>query len=491
MTAVVILLTGNVRFTASVTTWPKAGGGFFNTNFQAMKGDYSGGFTEAYRTDCLPLSSSLIDASTYAQFAVEDVNGDGKNEVVVQAYDHVCAFDGATGNPLWYYSLDMGLDVTPFLADIDNDGGVEVVAVSRTRDISGPVRVMALSGANGTLEWSYTLSTSSLSTSSPTAYDLDGDGDMDVLIGCDDDTLYALDGSSGVPIWKFGADGDVRTTPALDNGYLVFSSFAGTVYSLNFSGGLLWSISLGDNIWASPVMGQLDGTGRADVVVATLGTGKVVALSGDNGSTLWTYSMPAGVRTTPVLADVDGDDTLEVVVGDVDGNIRVLNALNGILEQAFSTSPKTGVNPYWGMMAADIYPDAPGLEILITTDSIFRYQPNRTFIYSYDGTLLFYRDNSGDGSTVSDVDNDGCMEFIIENEGASVPPGQRYSVYDSPTNTGASCGILGRDSTDLSVGEIPRGSSGSAIYDVSGRRRPSVGRRGIYIGREGKVILRR
>jgi len=174
----------------------------------------------------------------------------------------------------------------------------------------------------------------------------------------------------------------------------------------------------------------------------------------------------------------------------MDGNIVILNALSGSFEGSFSTFPKTGINPYWSMMAADIYPTTPGLEILITTDSIFRYYPNRTFIYSYDGTLLFYRDNSGDGATISDVDNDGCMEFITENEGPSVPSGQRYSVYDSPTNTGASCGLLGRDSTGLDVREVPTGGSTDAIYDVSGRRRPSTGERGIYINRGRKVLVR-
>ncbi len=490
----VILLIGTVRFTAAVITWPKAGGGLLNANFQAMKGDYSGGFVESYRTDCLPLSSSLTNASTYAQFAVEDINGDGRNEVVVQAYDHVCAFDGTSGSPLWYYSLDIGLDATPLLEDVDGDGGTEVVALSRTRDVPGTVKVVVLRGTDGALKWSYVLSTSSLSTSSPTAYDLDGDGDMDVLVGCDDDTLYALDGGSGLPIWKFGADGDVRVTPAVSNGFIVFSSFTGTVYALDFSGNTLWQVSLGDSVWASPVMGQLDGTGRADVIVATLGTGRVMALSGDNGSTLWTYSMPAGVRTTPVLADMDGDGTSEVVIGDVAGNVRILNALNGTLEQSFSTSPNTGINPYWGMTAANIYPDAPGLEILITTETVFRYYPNRTFIYSYDGTRLFYRNNTGDGSTIADVDNDGCMEFITENEDATVPPGQRYSVYDSPTNTGASCGLLGRDSTGLNVRERETARHVGTAYDLSGRQVPFSTGGKIYIVREKngvrKVILR-
>lgn len=487
MVAVVI---GALRFSSAVINWPKAGGGLFNANFQAMKGDYTGGFVEVYRTDCLPMSSSINDANTYAQFAVEDINGDGKNEVVVQTEDHVCAFDGTSGTPLWYYPIDIGLDITPLLADVDNDGEIEVVAVSGTRDVPDLVKVMALRGVDGSLEWSYTLDSFSLSTSSPTAYDLDGDGDMDILVGCDNDTLYALDGSTGTPLWKFYAGSDVRTTPAVGSGYIIFSSFSGMVYALDFSGNVLWSISLGDSIWASPVMGQLDGVGRADVIVATLGSGTVKALSGDNGSVLWEYFMPTGVRATPVLADVDRDDTLEVVIGDMDGNISVINALSGTLEWSFSTSPATGINPYWSMITADIYPDVQGLEILITTEVSFRYYPNRTFIYSYNGSLLFYKDSTGDGATISDIDSDGCMEFITENDGPDVPEGQRYSVYDSPTNSGESCGLSVVDSAGVRREETGK----PAFYDVSGRRRFFLDENSIYFIREGrngrKVLIR-
>jgi len=492
-----VLLLGTIYFSTAVTTWPKAGGGLYNANLQAMRGDYTGGFVEVYRTDCLPLSISLSSASTYTQFSVDDIDGDGNNEVVAHAIDHVCAFDGSTGTPLWYYPIAAGHDATPLLEDVDSDGQMEVVIITRTRVAPGPVKVEAVNGADGSLEWSYTMSLNSLSTSSPTAYDIDGDGDKDVLAGCDDDTLYVLDGSTGTPLWKFGAGGDVKGTPAIGNGYIALADFSGRVYMLTFAGTLIWTYNAGSPIYASPVMGQLDGTGMTDVIVATLGSGAVIALRGDDGSLLWSYSMPTGVRTTPILADVDGDSELEVVVGDTAGNIRVLNAHTGVEEEAFATSPLTGINPYWAMISADIYPTYPGLEILITTDVAFRSAPNRTFIYSYDGVQLFFANNTGDASAIADVDNDGCMEFITENEGTYLPRGTRYSVYDSPTNADSSCVLLGRDTLSLSTGENALGSGGDEIlrvYDQSGRIVPPFSyRHGVYliIDRKGaRKVLR-
>ncbi len=477
--------------------WPKAGGSLHNTNFQAMGGDYSGGFVEIYRTDCTPLSPSISSTSTYTQFAIDDIDGDGNNEVVAHAYDHVCAFDGATGTPLWFHPIDAGHDATPLLEDVDNDGLMEVVILNRTRSVLGSVVIKALNGADGTVEWSYTLSSYSLSTSSPTAYDIDGDGDRDVLVGADDDTLYVLDGSTGTPLWKFGLDGDLRVTPAVTSTHIVVVSFSGTVYALDFTGSLLWSSTLPGNVWASPVIADVDGIGLNDVVVATL-SGDVVALNGDDGSELWPRrSMPGGVRTTPIVADMDRDGIGEVVVGDIRGNLRVFNLATGTVEHAFSTSPVTGINPYWAMLTADIYPSSPGLEILITTDADFRSSPNRTFVYSYDGTLLFYANNTGDGSAIADVDNDGCMEFVTENEGGFVPRGEKYSVYDSPTNVDSACVVSYDD--PISVDESSRGKNEPMIhgkvYDPAGRLVvPFSSRHGVYIIREGgktRKVLRR
>jgi len=410
--------------------------------------------------------------------------------VVVHAYDHVCVFEGATGTPLWAHHIEAGHDATPLLEDVDNDGFTEVVILNRTRSSAGRVIVKALNGTDGTVKWSYILSPSSLSTSSPTAYDVDSDGDKDVLVGADDDTLYVLDGSTGTPLWKFGLDGDLRVTPAVTSTHIVVASFAGTVYALDFTGSLLWSTAVPGGVWASPVMVDVDGRGRNDVVVATM-DGWVIAIDGNDGTIIWSHDMPGGIRTTPIVADVDRDGNVEVVVGNIIGHINVLNLHTGGVEHAFLTSPLTGINPYWAMLTADIYPTTSGLEILITTDVDFRSNPNRTFVYSYDGTLLFYADNTGDGSALADVDNDGCMEFVTENERVPVPRGERYSVYDSPTNVDSAC-VIGYDDP-TSAGESSMGRNEpmihGRIYDPSGRLvTPFSHRYGVYIIQDGKRI---
>ncbi len=477
-------------FDATVYIWPKAGGSLHNTNFQAMKGDYSGGFYVQYQTDCRLLNSSL-QASIYCQFSVDDINGDGLNEVVVQAADHVCAFKGTDGTPLWFSNLTYpSLDVTPLIEDINNDGLKEVVVVSRTRRFSGTTKIEALRGTDGSIIWSYTLSTRSITVSSPTAYDLDRDGDLDVLVGCNDDTLYALDGSTGSVLWKFPAGGDVRTTPAVDSNLLVFADYAGNVYMLNHSGSLVWSNTLSGNIWASPVMVDVNGLGNIDVIVATE-SGYVYALNGDDGSIIWSYLASGGIRATPAVGDVDNDSLKEVVIGDMGGNVYILNVSTGTLENSFSLTPSSPIYPYWSLVLADLYPIS-GLEIVISTEISFRGSPNHLYVYSHTGTRLFHVDTVGDGTTLADVDNDGCVEFVGEREGSGgPPPGTRYKVYDSPTNTGSACAPLGYDDdTKVSENKDLNEYKSAEIYTVSGRRLKESSSRGVFFIRKGEKFIK-
>jgi len=69
------LILGSLGYDATSLVWPKAGGSLHNTNFQAMGGDYSGGFVEIYRTDCSFLDPSISNTSTYTQFAIADITG--------------------------------------------------------------------------------------------------------------------------------------------------------------------------------------------------------------------------------------------------------------------------------------------------------------------------------------------------------------------------------------------------------------------------------
>jgi len=82
---------------------------------------------------------------------LRDINNDGIDEVVASLLigDALC-IDGATGNILWSYPANSGMDITT-CPDLNRDGYDEVVVASQNEDI------LILRGNNGQLLFQYTL----------------------------------------------------------------------------------------------------------------------------------------------------------------------------------------------------------------------------------------------------------------------------------------------------------------------------------------------
>jgi len=117
--------------------------------------------------------------------ALGDVDADGRPEVVTELGDSVRAFNGEDGAPLWTFPASAGFS-SPEIADLDGNGQLEVVL--GTDDNS----VCALRGSDGTLLWSFP--TSGI-VSAPALGDIDNDGQVEVVAGSYGGWLYALDGS--------------------------------------------------------------------------------------------------------------------------------------------------------------------------------------------------------------------------------------------------------------------------------------------------------
>jgi RHS repeat-associated protein len=95
-------------------------------------------------------------------------------------------------------------EVELVVADVDDDGPVEILAVGNNG--FGPSTLEVLNGKDGTLKWAYSGDGSGLNlgTIAPTVFDLDGDGDTEVLLfGFQPRTLYVLEGATGQLIEEF------------------------------------------------------------------------------------------------------------------------------------------------------------------------------------------------------------------------------------------------------------------------------------------------
>lgn len=163
--------------------------------------------------------------------------------------------------------------------------------------------------------------------SSPAIADLDGDGIAEVIQADADGWIHALTAGGGeLPGWPVHTEPLSELDAANPNHHRSAAS---------------WQ-SLGADVYApvvsSPAIGDLDGDGTLEVVVATFrGALHVFGADGAPRSGFPVLSEPVGVLaeddslancffSTPALGDVDGDGALEVVIGGGDQKLYAWKA---------------------------------------------------------------------------------------------------------------------------------------------------------------------
>ncbi len=122
-------------------------------------------------------------AAYLSRWQVDQSAGDGGQLAVEKVWEH--RMDTCNDSP----SMDGG----PVLADLDGDGELEIL-------VQGEEQGLYAVEPNGTLRWHHCWAGGN---SAPTVADLDGDGRLEAIFASDDGLLAVLDGGSGEPMWTF------------------------------------------------------------------------------------------------------------------------------------------------------------------------------------------------------------------------------------------------------------------------------------------------
>ncbi len=265
-----------------------------------------------------PMDQDGIAGDPMGVPAIGDMDGDGKDEILFTGRsNNLYCIDAATGQEKWIHE-SAGKDESVCLYDINGDGKLE--AIYQAGD------TVTVVDWQGKLVWEYQM-TKGASTA-PNAFDIDRDGQVEVVIGDGNGNLFCLS-STGTEKWRFQAGDRFRHQQAIiadfnnDGEYEIAAhSDDGYLYLLTFFGTELWRFPVGQKYWevndnagnheGGMAAADIDGDGSLEIVTTDM-MGNVYAVN-DDGSQLWYYKLPEEVWSGTLICDFTGDGKLDVIV---------------------------------------------------------------------------------------------------------------------------------------------------------------------------------
>jgi len=362
---------------------------------------------------------------------------------------------GQAGPPSHVVEWEVELEGTPaspaLFPSATDPSGVAIAVGNELRVVAG----------DGSSLWHVTFE-KALATA-PTVADLDQDGRVEVVVAQHNGVVHCMD-DAGRAVWKRDLGTrvggfnvcvaeDVHESPGLE---ILFGGQDGWLYCIDASGEVLWRF-FGDRYWVGPPgAGDVDGDGFTEIVYGT-DDGHVYCLSTD-GTVEWRYAEPIGEfapygRSGVNLADVDGDGTVEVLL--TRSNVVVHSCLMALDGATGLPKWRTRDVMHGYVSNATVDLDGDGALETLHTD-----KANWLYCVNADGAERWRTPLAGRGifyaPTVGDVNGDGSFEIFVGVRG-----------LDPETN--ATAYLIAADGTILERLAIGKsGRPGSVMGDVDG-----------------------
>lgn len=260
--------------------------------------------------------------------ALADINNDDTLEVIASSASQITAFD-YHGNMLWSRNVTNIAQYCPAVADVNNDGWLEIAQTTRGLTDGGRVYLMDHDG-NDLSGWPVNLSNQNIAGAACLA-DVDGDSIMEIIVGSRDYPIghlhiLKLDGTSFSSDWPVDLDHVPAVTAAVgdvDNdgeNEIVYCSY-NSIYVLNLQGqaetGFPVTPPNSNFSYQSPLLVDLTGDDNLEIITCTHGNSPHITIYDYQGQQLsgWPYTFPGWSYCPPTAVDMDGNGDWNIFAG--------------------------------------------------------------------------------------------------------------------------------------------------------------------------------
>ena len=361
--------------------------------------------------------------------ALADLNNDGADEIILCHNDAINVIDGQ-GNILWTQPFVGGMAQYPAaVGDINNDGILEIVALTAYGNARGGINVFDASG-NVLMA---TVTNYNPLICAPVLADLNNDSELEIIFCGRGRASAGI--SAGIHAWNLqgeeieGFPFEMPSTPAFTptladidgDGFLeMFVSTTSALYCVSHTGEEMYRVD-GEEAYKysyqSPLVVDFEGEGNWSLVGACHGDNPNhyvrEALTGEyregwpKSVSSWTYSAPTAVK--------NGDEYAIFMGVSGEGNVFYQYEKNGNIAPGFPLNLNAGIEGF--ISVTDI--DGDGEDEIITTFNLMEGEQGYIRAWEMDGTEVtegFPLRPQGlsymNGANLGDIDGDGMLEIV-------------------------------------------------------------------------------
>lgn len=373
--------------------------------------------------------------SVTSSASVGDIDGDGQVEVVIgvgadsskesgadivgQPGDRggVYAISGDTGAIEWFFESDDvigggsntgdgrpdGVYATPVLADIDDDGLLEVIFGGWDQN------VYVLKGESGSIEAGFPQPVLDTIWATPALSDLNADGQLDILVSADITENPDAGTLTGGIFHVFNLNGE-QNIPGFDE-------FVGDPEYPTLKGKFEQHV-----LWSSPFVGDMDSDNHPEIIYGSgnfpgsSGSGEFIRVWNHDGTSKFLFSTIGNTFASPLFADIEGDGSTEMIAATLSGILHVWNNDGSERAAIIVDSVPPGGSPqpiFTAPLAVDI--DADGrLELAVVSGAQVMFYDDDLTLLTHNGINGpdFVTDQSPMIPAIADIDLDGQLDLI-------------------------------------------------------------------------------